>query len=169
MGEDLIWINALYVQISQLIAFSSGSKPPVLGVHGKWQLWQRWIGDLLKVLFEAALLGTERLKYLVYYIGSSEFRAFVRHCRHEESLLTRRMVTLGLDPYEVALSDPALVCYLQKMCALCDNGEWCVHDLKRTVSDPILRNREDWRDYCGNALALDMLAGLQSRSGAALK
>ena len=79
------------------------------------------------------------------------------------------MVALGLDPYEVALSDPALVHYLQKLCALCDNRKWCVQDLTCTANDVVSRNREDWRDYCENALAIDMLAGLQSRSGTALK
>jgi hypothetical protein len=82
----------------------------------------------------------------------------------------RRMVALGLDPYEVALSDPALVCYLHKLCALCDHHKWCVQDLTCTANDDeVLRNCEDWRNCCENALALDMLAGLQSRSGTVLK
>ena len=143
----------------------------MFGTSRKWgqQLWQRWIGNLGEGLFEAVLLGARRLKYLAYYVSSSELRAFVRHCRNEENLLARRMVAVGLDPYEVALSDPALVRYLQKLCALCDNRKWCVQDLTRTANNAVSRNREDWRDYCENALAIDMLAGLQSRVGTVLK
>jgi hypothetical protein len=153
------------------VSFSSRRKWPVVGTSGKWgqQPWQRWIGNLAKRLFEALLLGTGRLKYLAYYVGSSELRGFVRHCRNQDNLLARRILALGLDPYEVALSDPALVCFLRKLCALCDNRKWCGQDLTRTANDAVLRNREDWRDYCENAFVLDMLAGLQSRSGTALK
>ena len=68
-----------------------------------------------------------------------------------------------------ALSDTALVFYLQKLCALCDNRKRCVQDLMGTANDAISRNRKDWRACCENALAIDMLAGLQSRVGTVLK
>ena len=76
--------------------------------------WQRWIGTLADGLFEAARLGVGRVKYLAYYMSSSELRAFVRHSHNKGNLLARRMVALGLDPYEAALSDPALVRHLQR-------------------------------------------------------
>ena len=131
--------------------------------------WQRWIGTLASGLFEAVRFGVGRVKYLAYYMGSPELRAFVRHSNNKDNLLARRMVALGLDPYEVALSDPALVCHLQKLCTLCDSRECCLQDFTHTSNGSDLRNREDWRDYCDNALALDMITGLQSRSRAALK
>jgi hypothetical protein len=102
-------------------------------------------------------------------MGSSELRAFVRHSNNKDNLLARRMVALGLDPYETALSDPALVRHLQKLCTLCDNRECCLQDLTRTSNGSVLKNHESWRDYCDNALALDLLAGLQSRSRTAPK
>jgi hypothetical protein len=61
--------------------------PAASGAAEGQQLGQRWIGNLAKRLFEAVLLGTERSKYLAYYVGSSELRAFVRHCRNEDNLL----------------------------------------------------------------------------------
>jgi hypothetical protein len=133
------------------------------GKRGR-QLWHRWIGTPVIGLFEVARLGMGRVKYLAYYVRSSELRAFVRHSGTKSNLLARRIVALGLDPYEVALSDPALVRHLQKLCTLCDNRECCLQDLTGMANGSVLRNREDWRDYCENALALDMLAGLQSRS-----
>jgi hypothetical protein len=138
----------------------------VFGTSGRRgrRLWQRWIGTLAVELFETARLGVGRVKYLAYYMGSSEFRAFVRHGRRTGNLLARRMVALGLDPREVALSDPALVRHLQKLCALCDNRECCLQDFIRMSNGSVLKAHEDWRDYCDNALALDLLVGLQSRS-----
>jgi hypothetical protein len=112
----------------------------VLGAFGQW--WQRSIG-----------------------IRAGE--AFVRHSRSEAKLLARRMEALGLDPYELALSDPALVRHLQKQCTLCDNRECCLQAFAREPSGTGLR--DNWRDYCPNALALDMLVGLQSRSKAEVK
>jgi hypothetical protein len=129
------------------------------------QRGQQWIGTLANGLFEAVLLGTGRLKYLAYYLSSSELRSFVKHCRNQDNLLARHMLALGLDPYDVALSDPALVCFLRKLCALCDNRKWCVQDPTRTANDAALRNREGWRDYCESALVLDMLAGLKKWFG----
>jgi hypothetical protein len=126
--------------------------------------WQRWIGTLAHGLFEAARFGVGRVKYLAYYMGSPEFRAFVRHSNNKDNLLARRMVAIGLDPYEAALSDPALVRHLQKVCALCDSRECCLQDFTRTSNGSVLKNHEGWRDYCDNALALDLLMGLQSRS-----
>ena len=47
-------------------------------------------------LLQAVFLGAGRLQYLAYYVSSSEFRAFVRHCRNDDNLLARRMVERGV-------------------------------------------------------------------------
>jgi hypothetical protein len=65
-------------------------------------------------------------------MGSSELRAFLRHSNTKDNLLALRMVALGLDPYEAALSDPALVRHLQKLCTLCDNRECCLQGFTRS-------------------------------------
>jgi hypothetical protein len=102
-------------------------------------------------------------------MGSSELRAFVRHSNNKDNLLARRMIALGLDPYKAALSDPALVCHLQKLCTLCDSRECCLQDFTHMSNGSVVKNHEGWRDYCDNALALDLLIGLQSRSQTAPK
>jgi hypothetical protein len=138
---------------------------PVLDAFG--QGWQRFIEIGARKLLEVALLCTGRMKYLAYYVGSADFRAFVRCSRNNASLLARRMAALGLDPYELALSDPALVRHVQKQCTLCDNRECCLQAFAHETSGAALS--DDWRDYCPNALALEMLVGLQSRSGTMAK
>jgi hypothetical protein len=124
--------------------------------------FRQWIGIRAGELLEVACLRAERVKYLAYYLGSADLRAFVRYSRSDANLLARRMEALGLDPYELALSDPALVRHLQKQCILCDNGQCCLQAFAREPRGAALR--DDWRDYCPNALALELLVGLQSRS-----
>jgi hypothetical protein len=90
--------------------------------------------------------------------------------RHvDDDLLRRRMLALELDPYEMALSDPALLRHLQRCCSLCESREDCASDLARASTDRAWQGRDDWRDYCENALVLEMLMALQSRSKAAPK
>jgi len=76
-------------------------------------------------------------------------------------LLVRRMAALDLDPCELRLLDPALMRHMQRQCTVCDEREYCLQDL---TSGSALQDREDWRDYCPNAFALEMLSGLQSRA-----
>ena len=132
----------------------------MLGAFRQW--WGRLITFWAGKLLELACFCSVRVKYLAYYVGFADFRAFVRYSRNNGNLLARRVVALGLDPYELALSDPALVCHVQRQCTLCDNRECCVQAFGRKSGNAALR--DDWRDYCPNALALDMLVGLQSRS-----
>jgi len=86
-----------------------------------------------------------------------------------DDLLRRRMLALELDPFEMALSDPALLRHLQRCCGLCESREDCASDLVRASAGQAWQGRDDWRDYCENALALEMLIALRSRSKAAPK
>jgi hypothetical protein len=79
------------------------------------------------------------------------------------------MLALDLDPYELALSDPALHRHLRRRCALCQSREDCASDLARASAGQAWQGRDDWRDYCENALALEMLVALRSRSKAVPK
>jgi hypothetical protein len=89
--------------------------------------------------------------------------------RSIDDLLRRRMLALQLDPYEMALSDPALLRHLQRCCGLCESREDCASDLARASAGQAWPGRDDWRDYCENALALEMLIALRRRSKAAPK
>ena len=94
----------------------------------------------------------------------SDLRTLVRR-----SLLARRMAALDLDPYELALSDPALFRHLQRQCTLCESRKSCLQDLAHDYRGAAWRDRREWREYCPNASALDMLILLQSRSKTAPK
>ena len=84
--------------------------------------------------------------------------------RQNDDLLRHRMIAFGLDPYELALSDRALLRHIQRRCRACESREACASDLARLSTDRGWKDRNDWRDYCENALTLEMLIALQSRT-----
>jgi hypothetical protein len=121
-------------------------------------------------LLEAARLGSDKVEYLTHDREMSNADLCSVAGRHvDDDLLRRRMLALELDPYEMALSDPALLRHLQRCCSLCESREDCASDLARASTDRAWQGRDDWRDYCENALVLEMLMALQSRSKAAPK
>jgi hypothetical protein len=120
-------------------------------------------------LLEAARLGSDKLEYLTHGREVSNGDLCTVAGDHADDLLRRRMLTLDLDPYELALSDPALVRHLQSCCALCENQDDCASDLARASTDRAWQGRDDWRDYCENASTLEMLIALRSRSKTAPK
>jgi hypothetical protein len=115
--------------------------------------------------------GSGELEYLTRDVApsASELRAVAAYGGDEADLLRRRMVALDLDPYELALSEPALVRHLQGRCALGESRGHCMLDLARESTDSARQDRQDWRDYCPNAATLDMLSALQSCSKIAPK
>jgi hypothetical protein len=94
-------------------------------------------------------------------LGSDHIRQLVMRGKNSGNLLARRMMAFDLDPYELSLSDPALVRHLQTRCTLCESRESCQQDLsdKRVAQ----RDRKEWREYCPNASALGMLMVSQRR------
>jgi hypothetical protein len=136
--------------------------PPNLFIR----LWQRWMAAQASQLLEAARLGSDKLDYLTNDREISNAERCKLAGKQLDDLLWRRMVAFGLDPYELGLSDPALLRHLQERCAECENRHECAVDLARTSSNKAWQGQDDWRDYCENALALEMLIALQSRSKA---
>jgi hypothetical protein len=133
------------------------------------QLWRRWMATSADELLETARLGSDKLEYLAFDLDVSNSDLCPVAGGHAGDLLRRRMLALDLDPYELALSDPALLRHLQRSCALCESREDCASDLARASTGQAWQGRDDWRDYCENALALEMLMALRSRSKAAPK
>jgi hypothetical protein len=138
--------------------------PPNLFVR----LWRRWMAAQANQLLEAARLGCDKLEYLTDGREMSKSDLGMIKGGHAD-LLRRRMLALELDPYELALSDPALLRHLHRCCALCESREDCASDLACASTDQAWQGPGDWRDYCENALALEMLVALRSRSQAAAK
>jgi hypothetical protein len=130
-------------------------------------LWRRGLTKWADQLVETARLGADELGYLTDDAVAAGLCPRTGDRADDQDLLGRRMIALGLDPYELALSDPALLHHLERCCALCENREGCVADLAfPAVACP---GRQDWCDYCENTAALEMLMALQSRASAAPK
>jgi hypothetical protein len=130
------------------------------------QLWRRWIAAPADQLLEIACLGSDQLEYLTHDRGMSNSDGCIVAGGHADDLLRRCMLALELDPYELALSDPALLRHLQGRCALCESRDACASDLAHASIDQPWQGCDDWRDYCENAIALEMLVALRSRSKA---
>ena len=139
--------------------------PPNLFIR----LWRRWMAAQVDQLLEAARLGSDKVEYLTYGQEISTADRCKVAGKHVDDLLWRRMVAFGLDPYELGLSDPALLRHLRRRCALCQSRKDCASDLAQASAGQAWLGRDDWRDYCENALALEMLIALRSRSKAAPK
>ena len=133
------------------------------------QSWRRWIARRADQLLETARLGSDNLEYLTHDLKAADSDLCTVAGGHGDDLLRRHMLALDLDPYEIALSDPALLRHLRRRCALCPSREDCASDLARASAGRAWQGRDDWRDYCENALPLEMLIALRSRSKAAPK
>ena len=130
------------------------------------QLWRRWMARRADQLLETARLGSDNLEYLTHDLQAADSGLCTIAGGHADDLLRRRMLAIELDPYETALSDPVLLRHLQRCCALCESQEDCASDLARASAGQACQGRDDWRDYCENVLALEMLIALRSRSKA---
>ena len=130
------------------------------------RLWQRWMADQAAQLLEAARLGSDKLEVLTTGQEISNADRCKVAGKQLDDLLWRRMLAFDLDPYELALSDPALLRHLHGRCAECENRDECGLDLGRASSNKSWEGQNDWRDYCENALALERLIAVQSRSKA---
>jgi hypothetical protein len=131
------------------------------------QSWWRWMVTRADQLLETARLGSDKLEYLTHNLKVSDSDLCTIAGGRADDLLRRRMLALELDPYETALSDPALLRHLQRCCGRCESREDCVSDLARASDGQAWPGRDDWRDYCEIALALEMLLAPRSRSKAA--
>jgi len=131
------------------------------------QSWRRWMARRANQLLETARLGSDNLEYLTHDPKAADCDFCPVAGSHGDDLLQRLMLALDLDPYELELSDPALLRHLRRRCALCQSRQDCASDLARASADQAWQGRDDWRDYCENALALEMLIALRSRSKAA--
>ena len=133
------------------------------------QSWRRWMARRADQLLETARLGSDNLEYLTHDLKADDSDRRTVTGSRSDDLLRCLMLALDLDPYELALSDPALLRHLRRRCALCQSREDCASDLARASTGQAWQGRDDWRDYCENALALEMLIALRSRSKAVPK
>src|SRR6516225_5191900 len=93
------------------------------------QSWRRWMARRADQLLETARLGSDNLEYLTHDPKAADCGLGPVTGGHADDLLRRLMLALDLDPYELALSDPALLRHLRRRCALCQSREDCASDL----------------------------------------
>ena len=107
------------------------------------QLWRRWMATRADQLLETARLGSDKLDYLTHNPKASDADLCTIAGGRADDLLRRRMLALELDPYEMALSDPALLRHLQRCCGLCESREDCASDLVRASAGQAWQGRDD--------------------------
>jgi len=71
------------------------------------QSWRRWMARPADQLLETARLGSDNLEYLTHDRKAADCDLSPVAGGHADDLLRRLMLALDLDPYELALSDPA--------------------------------------------------------------
>src|SRR6516225_2654975 len=71
------------------------------------QSWRRWMARRADQLLETARLGSDNLEYLTHDPKATDCGLCPVTGGHADDLLRRLMLALDLDPYELALSDPA--------------------------------------------------------------
>ena len=71
------------------------------------QSWRRWMARRADQLLETARLGSDNLEYLTHDPKAADCGLGPVTGGHADDLLRRLMLALDLDPYELALSDPA--------------------------------------------------------------
>lgn len=150
-----------------MLAYSPRRRRQFLGAVS--DLWRQGLTKWADQLIETARLGADELGYLTDDAVAAELCPRTGDRAGDQDLLGRRMTSLGLDPYELALSDPALLRHLERCCARCENREGCVADLALPAADSVRPSPQDWCDYCENVAALEMLMALRSRASTAPK
>jgi hypothetical protein len=85
-------------------------------------------------------------------ISASDLRALATHCTDAADLLDRRLEALGIDSGQLALSGPAELRDMQRLCTTCQSKGRCARDLADDPDDPV------WRQYCPNEETLIELA-----------
>jgi hypothetical protein len=87
------------------------------------QSWRRWMATQADQLLETARLGSDNLEYLTHDLNAADSDLCTVAGSHCDDLLRRRMLALDLDPYEIALWDPALLRHLKRRCRCARAGK----------------------------------------------
>lgn len=114
--------------------------------------WREWLARR-RGMAELASLAHEDLARMAQDVGvePTDLPVLAGKWPNSADLLSRRMHELGLDPVEVAQTEPRVTRDLQRVCSLCGSKRRCRHDLARQPPAP------GWRRYCPNAGTIDAL------------
>lgn len=122
----------------------------IFGAIGSW--WRNWRQQRAAVS-EIDGLGEPELAHVAGDIGVNvpQLRVLAGRWPDSAGLLTRRLEALRLDEASIAMSEPAVLRDLERVCGNCTAEGRCASDLDRDPDD------RSWRDYCPNAVTLDAL------------
>jgi hypothetical protein len=84
-------------------------------------------------------------------VPAAELRALAGKGSDSAKLLEKLLISLDVDPTQLADRSPAVMRDLQRLCVVCGQKERCRHELKAGTS------AEHYREYCPNAFTLDAL------------
>ncbi len=114
------------------------------------QWWSSWTGSDSADL---RLCGDEGIKRIAEEAGMApgELLRLARKGPGAADLLRPRMEAIGLDPNEVARTEPQTLHDMQRLCSMCSSHGRCARDLSHNPADPA------WKNYCPNAGTLDAL------------
>jgi hypothetical protein len=115
--------------------------------------WHRnWV-NRRATISEINACGDDEMAHIARDIGlmPSELRTLAGKWPDEADLLSRRIVTVGLQTEQIKATEPQVLRDLQRVCGQCASGRRCKHDLNDDQSD------SSWRDYCPNVATLDAL------------
>lgn len=102
--------------------------------------------------------GADDARRLTRALGASTAVLEVVETQSSTRLLRARMLALGLDPRELAASEPALLGEMEARCSGCQTRRRCLADFERFAAEP---GWQGWREHCPNEAVLTMLAALQ--------
>ena len=105
------------------------------------QSWRRWIARRADQLLETARLGSDNLEYLTHDLKAADSDLCTVAGGHGDDLLRRHMLALDLDPYEIALSDPALL-PPEALRAVPEPGRLCVRSGAGIGRSSLARSRQ---------------------------
>jgi len=129
------------------------------------QCWRRWVGTG-SASFQRESGGSKDMQPPDRYpMPTPELLSISSQGLYGSNLLERRMAALHLDPKELARSEPELFRNLQRLCTSCRSPMRCAQELAQEFArNPSEPASNEWRDYCPNGTALNMLSTLESCS-----
>ncbi len=84
-------------------------------------------------------------------VPASELRALAAKGSDSAKLLEKLLVSLDVDPTQLANGNPAVMRDLQRLCVVCGQKDRCQHELREGTA------ADHYREYCPNAFTLDAL------------
>jgi len=116
--------------------------------------WVQKYRSAISLRDELAQCGAEEVAHIAHDLGmsSDEFESLARKGPGAADQLPRLLLALGVNPDELASSDPATIRGLERICITCAHKKQCEHDLAAGATAG-----GSYTDYCPNAVSINEL------------